>query len=148
MISNIIHKKNKELIIRYTEEKFLLIGDPEYDYKGNPIIALQYKARNVLLKNISIRAFKHAGNDIKVFGGNHHADFITPKNINVTHSSPSATRIGKDVKMVHISDVKAIALEGKYVVKADTTPSRLHGILASGYKKTTIISAESHHHIG
>ncbi|WP_259299116.1 glycoside hydrolase family 55 protein [Heyndrickxia coagulans] len=36
------------------------IGDPDYDFKGNPVIAIQYRAKNVVLKNINISGFKNA----------------------------------------------------------------------------------------
>src|SRR3954454_7530719 len=31
---------------------FVLIGDPHYDYKDNPVIAVQYRARNITLNNV------------------------------------------------------------------------------------------------
>ena len=55
---------------------FTLIGDPDYDYKGNPVIAVQYRARNVVLNNISFQRFYQSWGDIKVFGGENRADSI------------------------------------------------------------------------
>ncbi|WP_413303148.1 glycosyl hydrolase family 28-related protein [Bacillus sp. 1P10SD] len=62
---------------------FTLIGDPYYDYQGNPVIAVQYRARNVLLNNISFKDFNHAGENIKVYGGDNRADSIKLGNIKV-----------------------------------------------------------------
>jgi hypothetical protein len=62
---------------------FTLIGNPNYDYHGNPVIAVQYRARNVLLNNISFKDFTHAGENIKVYGGDNRADSIKLGNIKV-----------------------------------------------------------------
>ena len=65
---------------------FTLIGDPEYDYKGNPVIAIQYRARNVVLNNISIKDFKSASAAIKVYGGKNLADSVKIKNVEIHNS--------------------------------------------------------------
>jgi len=59
---------------------FTLVGDADYDYKGNPVIALQHRARNVILNNISVTDFNKAGAVIKVFGGENRADSIKIRN--------------------------------------------------------------------
>jgi hypothetical protein len=69
----------KNLVINH----FTLIGEANYDYQGNPGIAVQYRARNVLLNNISFKDFTHAGANIKVYGGNNRADSIKLRNIKV-----------------------------------------------------------------
>ncbi|EKN66185.1 hypothetical protein BABA_17292 [Neobacillus bataviensis LMG 21833] len=55
---------------------FTLVGDPNYDYKRNPLVALQYRARNVFLDNITATDFNKAGAMIKVYGGDNRADSI------------------------------------------------------------------------
>ncbi|MFZ7943029.1 glycosyl hydrolase family 28-related protein [Neobacillus sp. 19] len=55
---------------------FTLIGDPDYDFKRNPIIALQYRARNVILHNITAADFYRTGPVIKIYGGENRADSI------------------------------------------------------------------------
>ncbi|RFU64720.1 glycosyl hydrolase family 28-related protein [Peribacillus glennii] len=60
---------------------FTLIGDPEYDYKGEPVIAIQYRARNVVFNNIKISGFKNAGAYIKIFGGRQRADYVALQNV-------------------------------------------------------------------
>ena len=40
---------------------FILVGDPDYDYEENPMISVQYRARNVTLNNITLLNFKKAG---------------------------------------------------------------------------------------
>ncbi|WP_144527401.1 hypothetical protein, partial [Bacillus pumilus] len=39
---------------------FTAIGNPSYDYKGNPIIAVQYKSRRVDINGLSVTGFKKA----------------------------------------------------------------------------------------
>lgn len=36
------------------------LGDPDYDFKGNPVVAIQYRAKNVILKNVEISGFQNA----------------------------------------------------------------------------------------
>lgn len=40
--------------------QFTLLGDPDYDFEGNPVIAIQYRANHVVLNNIYIEGFHHA----------------------------------------------------------------------------------------
>lgn len=37
---------------------FTLIGDPDYDLKKNPVVAIQYRARNVILNHVTLKIFK------------------------------------------------------------------------------------------
>ncbi len=69
---------------------FTLIGDPEYDYNSNPVIAIQYRARNVSLNNLSISDFRKAGVDVKVFGGSNGAEFVQIRNLTVKNSAAKA----------------------------------------------------------
>ncbi|MDM5328806.1 glycosyl hydrolase family 28-related protein [Neobacillus sp. CF12] len=82
-----------------------LIGDPDYDYKENPVIAIQYRARNVVLNNISVRGFKSASADIKVYGGENRADSVSINHIDVNDSASMAIDIGKDTEDVQIHQV-------------------------------------------
>lgn len=82
-----------------------LIGDPDYDYKENPVIAIQYRARNVVLNNISVRGFKSASADIKVYGGENRGDSVSINHIDVNDSASMAIDIGKDTEDVQIHQV-------------------------------------------
>jgi hypothetical protein len=84
---------------------FTLIGDPDYDYKGNPVIAVQYRARNVVLNNISIKEFKSANAAIKVYGGENRADSVSINNVNVCASASKAIEIGKDIDDIQVQQV-------------------------------------------
>ncbi|MDF2788769.1 MAG: hypothetical protein K0S80_1867 [Neobacillus sp.] len=88
----------KNVIINH----FTLIGDPDYDYSGNPVIAIQYRARNVVLSNISVRDFKSAGAAIKVYGGENRADSVSINHVDVRDSALKVIDIGKDVQDICI----------------------------------------------
>jgi hypothetical protein len=75
---------------------FTLIGDPDYNFRHNPIIAVQYRARNVILNEISITGFKNAGPGIKVFGGDNRADDIKINN------ADAKIQAGSEVKNIEI----------------------------------------------
>ncbi|KGM46445.1 glycosyl hydrolase family 28-related protein [Neobacillus niacini] len=87
---------------------FTLIGDPDYDYRSNPIIALQYRARNVVLNNLSVRDFKSASADIKAYGGKNRADSILINHVEARDSASKVIDIGKgiqDIRMEHINQI-------------------------------------------
>ena len=81
---------------------FTLIGDPDYDYRSNPVIAIQYRARNVVLNNISVREFKSAGAAIKVYGGENRADSVSISHVEVRDSTSKLIDIGKEVQVIRI----------------------------------------------
>jgi hypothetical protein len=83
--------------------QFTLIGDPDYDYRRIPIIAIQYRARNVVLNNISVKDFKSASTAIKVYGGENRADSISINHVEVRDSALKAIDIGKDVQDIRIN---------------------------------------------
>jgi hypothetical protein len=88
---------------------FILIGDPSYDYKKNPLIAIQYRARNVLLNHITIKNFKTAGPAIKVYGGSHRADDIVIQNISCDKYFKTPIEVGTDLQNAVIDKVKVFA---------------------------------------
>lgn len=81
---------------------FTSVGDPDYDYKGNPVAAIQYQARKVVLQNVSMKNFKTAGAGIKVFGGQNKADYVKLKNIAMDHSKSAKFLVGKGVHNMEI----------------------------------------------
>jgi hypothetical protein len=87
---------------------FTLIGNPNYDYKGHPVIAVQYRARNVILKHISFRNFKKAGSDIKIFGGENRADSIQIYNVKSENSAPKGIEVGSGIHDISIEEEKSV----------------------------------------
>jgi hypothetical protein len=122
---------------------FTLIGESNYEYRKNPVIAIQYKARNIYLKNIYIQGFRTASTDIRVYGGNQHADQITLQNIIVDHSSPVAIDIGKNVADVSIQNLKAFANNGKFGIKAAIKPVKCKELEIKGYSSPIRIENNS-----
>lgn len=84
---------------------FTLIGDPDYNYEENPVIAIQYRARNVVLHNLSLRYFKKAGCDIQVFGGEQKADDVYISNVVLRQSAPKGVQVGTGVTNAVITNV-------------------------------------------
>lgn len=79
---------------------FTVIGDPNYDFKGNPVIAIQYRARNVAVHQVSIKEFKNAGTAIKIYGGEHRADSVQIYMDVAPNSTLKSLEIGKGVQDV------------------------------------------------
>ncbi|GHI00690.1 glycosyl hydrolase family 28-related protein [Neobacillus kokaensis] len=91
------------------------IGNLDYDYRGGPVAAIQYRARNVVLTNISFKNFSTAGSGIKIFGGKNRADSIIIQNVEVTcptSSSFEPIMPGSDLKDQKIKNVKQIREPG------------------------------------
>ena len=88
---------------------FILVGDPDYDYEENPMIAVQYRARNVTLNNITLLNFKKAGADIKIFSGDNRADNVALQNITMINSSPGGIQFGKDIENIHLKNIKIMS---------------------------------------
>jgi hypothetical protein len=84
---------------------FTLIGDPHYDYKGNPVIAIQYRARNVVLNNIKIKDFHTAGFGIKAFGGKQRADDIAIQNVWFNQPMAKAIDIGSGIENITTANI-------------------------------------------
>ncbi|QTM97962.1 pectate lyase [Sediminibacillus dalangtanensis] len=78
-------------------ENFIAIGNPDYDYHGNPVIAVQYRADNTWLNNIFTKDFVMAGADVQLFGGKHHAGEVVIGRMDSENSASERLKIGKEV---------------------------------------------------
>lgn len=87
------------------------IGDSDYDYKGNPIAAIQYRARNVALNNISFKNFRTAGAGIKVFGGENRSDAVHIHNVVIKDSNLKAIQIGSGIQYVNLHNIKEFEMQ-------------------------------------
>src|SRR4051794_26748077 len=81
---------------------FWSIGDPDYDYKNNPVVAIQYRARNIVLNQLSFKNFNKAGAAIKIFGGENRADIIKIQNVTTDDSFSKVFAIGSDITEIKI----------------------------------------------
>jgi hypothetical protein len=87
---------------------FTLIGDPDYNYNGDPVIAVQYRARNIMLKDISFKDFKKAGSDIKVFGGENRADSVSIYDVMSKNSALKVVEVGSDIQDITVVNTKSV----------------------------------------
>ncbi|RSD25434.1 glycosyl hydrolase family 28-related protein [Mesobacillus subterraneus] len=127
---------------------FTVIGDPAYDYGGEPVIAIQYKSRNIMLKNINITGFTSAGSDIKVFGGGNHADNVRLRQVASRHSAPVAVHIGKGIEKAAVEKVFANAINGTAVVEVIGDQVDIREVESSGYKMPILQRGESSTSLG
>lgn len=128
----------KNVAINY----FTLIGDPEYDYTGNPVVAIQYRSRNVALNNVTVRHFKKAGMDIKVFGGDNRTDNVAISNVTVVDSAPQAIQIGSDILKASIENIRASSKNGKIGLKTEQPGILVSNFQADGYRVPLSIAGE------
>ncbi|AGK53502.1 glycosyl hydrolase family 28-related protein [Bacillus sp. 1NLA3E] len=85
---------------------FTLIGDPDYDLKKNPVVAIQYRARNVILNHVTLKNFQKTGPGVKVFGGSNRADSVRIRNVKFDSSLKKAIEVGQNVHDIKIENVK------------------------------------------
>lgn len=86
---------------------FTVIGDLNENFTNQPVMAIQYRARNVVLNEITIKDFHHAGAGIKVFGGEHHADNMYIRNVNYIRCGSKPVVIGQGVQHVRTKNVRS-----------------------------------------
>ncbi len=122
-----------------------MIGDPDYDYQGQPAAALQYKSRFITLRHVSSSHFKTAGADIKIFGRNQPADNIQLEGLNFTDSAPIAIDIGSNVKNIAISSCIANRLDGIAAIRATEQSAHLSNIKTTGYQTSIKFAGKPNH---
>lgn len=86
---------------------FTVIGDRNDDFKKNPVIAVQYRSRNVVLNEVAIRDFYNAEAGIKVFGGDNHSDNVMIRNIQYIRSGSKPVVIGSEVSRAETKNVQS-----------------------------------------
>ena len=126
---------------------FTVVGDPEYDYDDEPVIAIQYRSRNVTLNNVHISGFSKAGNDIKVFGGGNHADNVTIRNVFLRHSAANAIHIGKGIEAAKVERIFAEAINGSTVVEFAGDHVEISEIHAKGFKLPVLQEGKNNGHL-
>lgn len=123
---------------------FTAIGDPYYDYKGYPVIDIQYKARNVTLNNIKIRGFKKAGKDIEVVGGSQRADNVNISNVNIYNSAPIAIYTGSSTQLVNFLNIQAENTNGDIAYVASNSQDNIINFRAIGYNNVASIAGNTY----
>ncbi|MFC7371912.1 glycoside hydrolase family 55 protein [Fictibacillus iocasae] len=87
---------------------FTAIGDSDYDYNRGPVLAVQYRARNVVLNNVHVTGFKTAGVDMKVFGGDNAADIVRIGQFTADASAEKTLVVGSGVTDIELQNVYAV----------------------------------------
>ncbi|CAG7652686.1 hypothetical protein PAESOLCIP111_06602 [Paenibacillus solanacearum] len=117
---------------------FTAIGDPAFDYKNQPVIAVQTKARNVTLSDIHVTGFTTASTDITIAGGANSGDHIVISNVSVHESSPNGIFIGTGLKDVMVSNIQLQGTNkaGSVGLKYYADRTYIGNISVSGYAYT------------
>ncbi|WKB77978.1 peptidase G2 autoproteolytic cleavage domain-containing protein [Bacillus sp. FSL K6-0138] len=123
---------------------FTAIGDPSYDYKDNPVIALQYRSRNISLNNITIRGFKKAGCDIRLYGGSQKTDNVNLSNFALYKSAKQGIGIGGGVYSVNISNGIMEGEGGTYGITSPNSQANINNVQTSGYSYAAMIKGNKY----
>lgn len=86
--------------------RFLFIGNRDYNYKRQPAAAIQYRAGHVSLTNGVIRDFTTAGADISIAGGEQSARNVRVQNLVSIGSAEQAVSVGKGSELVYLEGVR------------------------------------------
>ncbi|ANU11283.1 pectate lyase [Planococcus antarcticus DSM 14505] len=86
--------------------RFLFVGDPDYDYKRQPAAAIQYRAGCVSLTNGVIRDFTTAGADVSIAGGEESARNVRVQNLISIGSAEQAVAVGKGSELIYLESVR------------------------------------------
>ncbi|MCY8438030.1 peptidase G2 [Bacillus haynesii] len=126
---------------------FTAIGDPSYDYKNYPAIALQYRSRNISLNGIQVRGFKKAEADIRLFGGNQRTDNVNISNFTFYKSAKSGIVIGGGVYNVNINNGIMTGDKGAYGITSPNSQANIVGVYAEGYDYAAMIKGQKYKYV-
>ncbi|UTI42095.1 peptidase G2 autoproteolytic cleavage domain-containing protein [Niallia sp. RD1] len=123
---------------------FTAIGDPTYNYDDNPVIAVQYKSRNIGLHNINIRGFKKASTDIRLIGGDQKTDNINISNVQIYKSAKEGIGIGSDIYHVNLTNITMIGENGQVGLSSVNSQDSIVGVHAEGYTLAASIAGNDY----
>lgn len=123
---------------------FTAIGDPTYDYGDNPVIAIQYKSRNIGLHNINIRGFKKASEDIRLIGGDQKTDNINISNVQIYKSAKIGIGIGSAIYHVNLTNITMIGESGQIGLSSVNSQDSIVGVHAEGYALAASIAGNDY----
>ncbi|MCP6684172.1 peptidase G2 autoproteolytic cleavage domain-containing protein [Bacillus nakamurai] len=126
---------------------FTAIGDPAYDYGGNPVVALQYRSQNITINGIKIRGFKQAGVDINLSGGSNKTDYVKISNFDIYQSSPKGISIGGGLYHVNIINGTMIGDGGSVGIQTPNSQAVILGVHAEGYSAAASIKGQTYEQI-
>ncbi|WP_214772288.1 glycoside hydrolase family 55 protein [Exiguobacterium sp. s39] len=111
---------------------FTVLGDPYYDYQEQPMIGIQYKARNVTISQLKMSGFRQAKTDIQIFGGENGAEDVRLRDIRIEDSAKHGITIGPDITRVKLTNV-ALKGDGTVGLNAKSEPE-MERFIATGFK--------------
>ncbi|WOD61755.1 peptidase G2 [Niallia taxi] len=123
---------------------FTAIGDPNYDYGDNPVIAVQYKSRNIGLHNFNIRGFKKASADIRLIGGDQKTDNINISNIQIYKSAKIGIAIGSAIYHVNLTNITMVGENGQVGLSSVNSQDSIVGVHAEGYTLAASIAGNDY----
>ncbi|KNX34183.1 MULTISPECIES: peptidase G2 autoproteolytic cleavage domain-containing protein [Bacillus amyloliquefaciens group] len=126
---------------------FTAIGDPSYDYGGNPVVALQYRSQNITINGIKIRGFTQAGVDINISGGSNKTDYVKILNFDIYKSSPKGISIGGGQYNVNIMNGTMIGDGGSVGITSPNSQAVILGVQAEGYSAAASIKGQTYEQI-
>ncbi|MEC3678141.1 peptidase G2 autoproteolytic cleavage domain-containing protein [Bacillus velezensis] len=123
---------------------FTAIGDPQYDYKANPVVAFQFKSRYINVDGIKIRGFKTASHDIRAFGGAQRTDYVQISGVTISESSPIGVAFGGGVYNASLIGATLIGDNGEMGVYSPNNKVELAAINAAGYASAANLGGRSY----
>ncbi|WP_184527938.1 glycosyl hydrolase family 28-related protein [Bacillus benzoevorans] len=84
---------------------FYSIGDCVYDFQNNPVAAIQYRARNIILNDLTVKNYHHAGPALKIFGGENRADSIKIRHVKTDDTIAQVLDIGSGIAKIQVDHV-------------------------------------------
>ncbi|MCW0118670.1 peptidase G2 autoproteolytic cleavage domain-containing protein [Bacillus subtilis] len=126
---------------------FTAIGDPDYDYKENPVVALQYRSQNITINGIKIRGFKKAGVDINLSGGSNKTDYIKISNFDIYKSAPKGILIGGGLYNVNILNGTMITDNGTVAIQSPNNQATILGVQSEGYSVAASIKGQTYQQV-
>ncbi|MEC3659242.1 peptidase G2 autoproteolytic cleavage domain-containing protein [Bacillus velezensis] len=123
---------------------FTAIGDPQYDYKANPVVAFQFKSRYINVDGIKMRGFKTASHDIRAFGGAQRTDYVQISGVTISESSPIGVAFGGGVYNASLIGATLIGDSGEMGVYSPNNKVELAAIKATGYASAANLGGRSY----
>ncbi|PAC78523.1 peptidase G2 autoproteolytic cleavage domain-containing protein [Bacillus velezensis] len=123
---------------------FTAIGDPQYDYKDNPMVAFQFKSRYINVDGIKMRGFKTASHDIRAFGGAQRTDYVQISGVTISESSPIGIAFGGGVYNASLIGATLIGDSGEMGVYSPNNKVELAAINATGYAAAANLGGRSY----
>ncbi|MEC1800583.1 peptidase G2 autoproteolytic cleavage domain-containing protein [Bacillus mojavensis] len=129
---------------RVTVIGFTAIGDPNYNYKGTPIIAFQYKSRKININGLTVSGFVKSGSDVRIYGGDQRADDVRISNFTIHDSAPEGISIGGGVYYVTLMNGIAHTRGGSIGISSPNNQADITAVRAVGYTNAAVLAGQKY----